>query len=54
MLEICVTVLLIVWLLGLLSSYTLGGAIHLCLVLALAFLAIKVARRRRPPGQRLQ
>jgi hypothetical protein len=49
MLEICVTVLLIAWLLGLLSSYTLGGAIHVCLVLALIFLAIRIARRRPPP-----
>ena len=52
MLEISITVLFIAWLLGLLSSYTLGGAIHLCLALALVFLAIRLARRRTPPGRR--
>lgn len=46
MLEIFVTVLLIAWVLGLLSSYTLGGGIHLCLALALVFIAIKLVRRR--------
>ena len=52
MLEISITVLVIAWILGLLSSYTLGGAIHLCLVLALVFLTIRLARRRSPPGRR--
>lgn len=54
MLEISITVLLIAWLLGLLSSYTLGGAIHLCLVLAVVFLAVRLARRRSPPGRGYQ
>ena len=45
MLEIGITVLLIAWLLGLLSSYTLGGAIHLCLILALILLAIRLLCR---------
>ena len=51
MLEISITVLLIAWILGLLSSYTLGGAIHLCLLLALAFLAVRLTRRRSPSGR---
>lgn len=52
MLEITVTVLLIAWLLGIFSSYTLGGAIHLCLVLALVCVAIKLIRRRPAPTGR--
>lgn len=46
MLEIAAIVLLIAWLLGFLSSYTLGGAIHVCLALALVIIALKLARRR--------
>lgn len=46
MAEILITVLLIAWLLGLLSSYTFGGAIHVCLILAAIFIAYKVAKRR--------
>lgn len=35
-------VLLILWLLGLVSSYTLGGFIHILLVLAVVVLLIQV------------
>lgn len=52
MLEISITVLLIVWLLGLMSAYTLNGAIHVCLFLALLFIAIRVIRRRAEPTMR--
>jgi len=45
MLEITVIVLVIAWLLGLFSSYTLGGAIHFCLVLALVLLVVKWLRK---------
>ena len=51
--EVLVTVLLIAWVLGLLSSYTLGGAIHLCLVLALIFVALKLFRRGPGSDRRL-
>ena len=40
-------VLLILWALGLVSSYTLGGFIHLLLVLALIALVVGVIQRRR-------
>lgn len=58
MLEIAVTVLVIIWLLGFLSAYTLGGGIHLCLVLAALLLAVKLMRkparpRRRSSGNRV-
>lgn len=40
-------VLLILWLVGLVSSYTLGGFIHLLLVLALVVLVINLVTGRR-------
>lgn len=41
-------VLLILWLLGVVSSYTLGGYIHLLLVIALVVLLIRLIQGRRP------
>lgn len=41
-------ILLILWLLGLVSSYTLGGYIHLLLVVALVVLVINLINGRRP------
>ena len=41
-------VLLILWLLGLVTSYTLGGFIHVLLLLALAAVLIRVIQGRRP------
>ena len=41
-------VLLILWLLGVVSSYTLGGFIHLLLVIALVVLLINLITGRRP------
>ena len=40
-------ILLVLWALGLVSSYTLGGFIHLLLVLALIALLVGVIQRRR-------
>ena len=40
--------LLILWLLGMVSSYTLGGFIHLLLVLAVVVLLIQLITGRRP------
>jgi hypothetical protein len=40
-------VLLVLWLLGLATSYTLGGFIHLLLVLAIAVVLIRVIQGRR-------
>ena len=47
MLETIAIILLILWGLGLVSSYTLGGFIHLLLVLALIVIAIRVIQGRR-------
>jgi hypothetical protein len=40
-------ILLVMWLLGLITSYTLGGFIHLLLVVALVVLLINVIEGRR-------
>jgi hypothetical protein len=40
-------VLLILWLLGMVSSYTLGGFIHILLVLAIVVILIRVIQGRR-------
>ncbi len=41
-------ILLVLWLLGVVSSYTIGGFIHLLLVLALVVLLINIISGRRP------
>lgn len=48
MLYTIAVVLLILWLLGLVSSYTLGGFIHILLVVALVVILINVISGRRP------
>jgi hypothetical protein len=40
-------VLAVLWLLGLVSSYTLGGFIHILLVLAIIVILINVIQGRR-------
>jgi Family of unknown function (DUF5670) len=40
-------ILLILWLLGLVSSYTMGGFIHLLLVIAVVVLIIQLITGRR-------
>ena len=40
-------VLLVLWLLGLVTSYTLGGFIHILLVLAVVTLLIRVIQGRK-------
>jgi hypothetical protein len=41
-------VLLVLWLIGVVSSYTIGGFIHLLLVIALVMLLINLISGRRP------
>jgi hypothetical protein len=41
-------ILLLMWVLGMISSYTLGGFIHLLLVFALAVVLIDFIQRRTP------
>jgi hypothetical protein len=40
-------ILLVLWLLGLVTSYTLGGFIHLLLVLAIVIAVINLVQGRR-------
>jgi hypothetical protein len=41
-------ILLIMWALGMVSSYTLGGFIHILLVIALVVVLLQVIQGRRP------
>jgi len=41
-------VLVVLWLLGMVSSYTMGGFVHLLLVVAIAIVLIRVIQGRRP------
>lgn len=47
MLETIAIILLILWALGLVSSYTMGGFIHLLLVVAVIVILIRVIQGRR-------
>lgn len=48
MLEAIAVVLFLMWILGLVSSYTMGGFIHLLLVLAIVVVLVRVIQGRRP------
>jgi uncharacterized protein DUF5670 len=41
-------ILLVLWLLGMVSSYTMGGFIHILLLLAIAIVLIRIIQGRRP------
>jgi len=41
-------ILLVLWLLGVVTAYTLGGFIHILLVIALVVLLIQLISGRRP------
>lgn len=47
MLETIVIVLLILWGLGMVSSYTMGGLIHVLLVVAVVVVLLRVIRGRK-------
>lgn len=47
MLETIVVVLIVLWLLGFVTSYTLGGFIHILLVLAVVAILFRVIQGRR-------
>ena len=50
MLETIAIVLVVLWLLGFVSSYTMGGFIHVLLVVAVVVIVIRVLQGRRPLG----
>ncbi|WP_145931005.1 lmo0937 family membrane protein [Immundisolibacter cernigliae] len=47
MLETIAIVLLILWALGLVSSYSMGGLIHILLVVAIVMILVRVIQGRR-------
>jgi hypothetical protein len=48
MLYTIAVVLLILWALGFVSAYTMGGFIHLLLVIAVVVILVRVIQGRRP------
>jgi len=48
MLETIAVILIILWLLGLVSSYTMGGFIHILLVIAVIVIVLRVLQGRSP------
>lgn len=48
MLYTIAVILLVLWLLGLVSSYTIGGFIHLLLLLAIILVLVRIIQGRNP------
>jgi hypothetical protein len=47
MLETIAILLIVLWVLGLVSSYTIGGFIHVLLVIAIVVILVRVIQGRR-------
>ncbi len=47
MLWLIAVVLIVLWLLGLVSSYTMGGFIHILLVIAVVVILVNIIRGRK-------
>jgi hypothetical protein len=48
MLSTIAVVLIVLWLLGLVSSHTMGGFIHILLIIAVVVVLVRVIRGRKP------
>jgi hypothetical protein len=48
MLDTIAVVLLVLWLLGFVSAYTMGGFIHVLLVIAVVVILVRVIQGRHP------
>lgn len=48
MLTTILVLLLVLWLLGMVTSYTVGGFIHILLIVAIAMVLIRIIQGRRP------
>ncbi|HVH40419.1 MAG TPA: lmo0937 family membrane protein [Gemmatimonadaceae bacterium] len=48
MLMTIVVILLVLWALGLVTSYTMGGLIHILLVVAIIVVLVRVIQGRKP------
>ena len=49
MLYTIAVVLIILWLLGLITSYTMGGFIHVLLVIAIVVILLRIIQRTKTP-----
>jgi hypothetical protein len=47
MLETIAVILVVLWLLGLVTSYTMGGLVHVLLVIAVVVILVRVIQGRR-------
>jgi len=47
LLETLAVILIVLWILGLVTSYTLGGFIHVLLVVAIVVIVVRVIQGRR-------
>ena len=47
MLQTLVIILVLLWLIGMVSSYTLGGLLHILLVIALILIVVRLASGRK-------
>lgn len=47
MLQTLIIILVLLWLVGMVSSYTLGGLLHILLVVALVLLVVRLASGRK-------
>lgn len=47
MLQTLVIILVLLWLLGMVSSYTIGGLLHILLVVALILIVVRLASGRK-------
>ncbi len=50
MLESIAVILIVLWLLGLVSSYTMGGFVHVLLVIAVVAILVRVLQGRKRLG----
>lgn len=50
MLYTIVAILLVMWLVGLLTSYTMGGLVHILLVIAIVIVLLRVIRGQKVFG----
>ena len=48
MLMTLVVILIVLWLLGMVTSYTMGGLVHILLVVAIVVVLVRVIQGRKP------
>ena len=50
MLTLIAVILIVLWLLGLVTSYTIGGFIHILLIVAVILFLVRIIQGRNPIG----